>query len=82
MRKAFKWVDVDGSGTVNRQELDRALDLMNLNIPRDKIEDFWAAVDKDGSGEIDYTEFCKAFARDSVIDINTKARTQKAMKKY
>lgn len=66
MRKAFKWVDLDNSGTVNRAELERALDMWNVDIPPDKVDELWRMLDRDGSGEIDYREFGDALG-DGVI---------------
>ena len=67
MRKAFKYVDLDNSGTVNRQELDRALKLMGIELPPERIEYLWRKIDRDGDGEVDYKEFVDAFARDTVM---------------
>ena len=35
IKKAFKYVDVNGDGVLNRQEIERAMDLWN--IPIDKV---------------------------------------------
>ena len=66
MRKAFKYVDLDNSGTVNRSELERALQLMNIPMSKEKVDELWAAVDADGDGEVNYSEFVNALARDTI----------------
>ena len=66
MMKAFKYVDVDGSGSLNKAELRRALDLWNMPIDDHKLDELISACDADGSGGIDYKEFVDVLARDTV----------------
>ena len=66
MMKAFQYVDLDRSGTLNKKELARALDLWNIPIDNAKLDELIAACDDDGNGEVNYKEFVDALARDTV----------------
>ena len=66
MFKAFQYVDLDRSGTLNEKEIRRALDMWNIPIEDDKLKDLIAACDEDGNGEVDYKEFVDVLARDTV----------------
>mmetsp|Transcript_60923 Transcript_60923/g.108202 ORF Transcript_60923/g.108202 Transcript_60923/m.108202 type:complete len:841 (+) Transcript_60923:38-2560(+) len=54
-QKAFKAADVDGSGTITKDELIRMLE--RLNIDRGGAADMLTHLDVDGSGEISWFEF-------------------------
>jgi len=56
MRKAFRFVDVDNSGTVNRAELVRALELWNVPMSKSKVDQLWIACDVNGNGEIEQVD--------------------------
>ena len=66
MFKAFQYVDLDRSGTLDKKEIARALDLWNIPIDHDKLDDLIAACDGDGDGQVDYKEFVDVLARDTV----------------
>ena len=66
MFKAFQYVDMDRSGTLNKKEIARALDLWNIPIDHEKLDELIAACDEDGNGEVDYKEFVDVLARDTV----------------
>ena len=66
MFKAFQYVDLDRSGTLDKKEIARALDLWNIPIDHDKLDDLIAACDSDGDGQVDYKEFVDVLARDTV----------------
>ena len=65
MRKAWKYVDLDNSGTVNRQELERALKMWGIEMSPAHVAQLWKACDTTGDGEISYAEFVSALARDT-----------------
>ena len=67
MRKAFQYVDLDNSGTVDRSELERALTLWNVPHTKEQIDLLWAACDENGSGEISYAEFVNVLAQDTAM---------------
>jgi hypothetical protein len=56
---AFRALDEDGSGTVDRDEFEMAISHFNLGFPRGKLTELFDEIDADGSGEITYAEFCK-----------------------
>jgi Ca2+-binding EF-hand superfamily protein len=51
----------DGDGQVDFAEFRRALRFMNLDISEAEAQVVFDAVDTDGSGSIDYSEFCDGF---------------------
>ena len=66
IRKAFHFVDVDNSGTVDAKEIKRALHLFNIELPADQLMALMAECDHDGDGQVTYDEFVDALARDTV----------------
>lgn len=68
MFKAFQHIDHDHSGTLDKEELTRALTEWNIPAYDENIQGLLAAADKDGSGGIDYKEFVAALARDTAIE--------------
>lgn len=67
MRKAFQYVDLDGSGTLDRAEIDRALQMWGVPMEPAKLDALMAMCDTTGEGEISYEEFCHALARDKAL---------------
>ena len=62
LRRMFDHLDDDKGGTVDLEEIDQGIRLLNLfnpmvNIPREAIMEKMESVDADGSGEIDFDEF-------------------------
>ena len=66
MFKAFQFVDLDRSGTLDEKEISRALDLWNIPISPDKLKSLIKSCDHDGDGQVDYKEFVDVLARDTV----------------
>jgi Ca2+-binding EF-hand superfamily protein len=66
MFKAFQYVDLDRSGTLNKKEISRALDMWNIPMDDAKLDELIAACDVDGDGDVDYKEFVDVLARDTV----------------
>jgi len=66
MFKAFQYVDLDRSGTLDNKEIRRALDLWNIPIDDVKLAELIEACDHDGDGQVDYKEFVDVLARDTV----------------
>lgn len=57
MKKAFKFFDKDGGGTLSKGELREALPLMGENVPPARIDELFKIVDADGGGTICFEEF-------------------------
>lgn len=63
---AFKYLDTDKSGAIDREEFSRGIELLNKRLPeRNKLGDadeLFDLLDADGSGEIDMNEFNQMFS--------------------
>jgi len=62
-KRAFDQFDVDKSGSIDPKEFEALLHmLLRLNkgdeLPRDRAVNLWRKADMDGSGAIDFEEFC------------------------
>ena len=55
----FKTYDANGSGDIDKHEARKILQAMELDASLEKAEELIALVDKDGSGEIEFDEFCE-----------------------
>ena len=68
MFKAFQYVDLDRSGTLDRSEIRRALDLWGLGAGLDDaaLDALFRQCDPNGDGSVSYSEFVDALARDTV----------------
>ncbi|KAL3906723.1 MAG: hypothetical protein SGPRY_010444 [Prymnesium sp.] len=66
MYEAFKHMDIDASGLLTVDELQRMLILYNIPISPEQLERLLASCDCDADGKVSYTEFVDAFARDTV----------------
>jgi len=66
IRKAFKYVDIDNSGTLDEDEIKRALQMWNLDVDSETISRLMKQADANNNGQISYDEFVDALARDTV----------------
>ena len=57
LRKTFKYFDRDGSGAIDFNELNYALQLMGFTFTENQVLALFAHYDSDYSGEIGYNEF-------------------------
>ena len=57
MRKAFHFVDVDNSGTVDAKEIRRAMHMWGVDLDDAKLAMLMSQCDSDGDGQIEYNEF-------------------------
>ena len=57
---SFKPMDRDGSGTLDRRELQAGYEQNGIYLDEDELDQIFASADIDGSGKVDYTEFVAA----------------------
>jgi hypothetical protein len=60
LTEAFKWIDVDRTGTITTEELRFALEALNLRFSDEEFFALESLMDSDGDGVIGYTEFARA----------------------
>ncbi|GMI16102.1 hypothetical protein TrLO_g4832 [Triparma laevis f. longispina] len=65
LRAAFSRMDADGSGFLDKREMEQVC--FELNLPESWTDALIADADKDGDGEISYVEFVKALERKSTL---------------
>merc|ERR1719474_142748 len=61
MRKVFRCLDVDGSGSLTAQEIQGALMSIHHDIGIDKCAQLLSEADSNGDGVIDYEEWIEMF---------------------
>mmetsp|Transcript_48854 Transcript_48854/g.146021 ORF Transcript_48854/g.146021 Transcript_48854/m.146021 type:complete len:149 (-) Transcript_48854:207-653(-) len=62
-REAFNTFDQDGSGTIDTQEMKLLLEAIGEAPSEEELFKFMAEVDEDGTGEIEFAEFLRAFEK-------------------
>lgn len=62
-REAFNTFDADGSGTIDTQEMKLLLEAIGEAPTEEELFRFMADVDEDGTGEIEFAEFLRAFEK-------------------
>ena len=62
-RDAFNTFDADGSGTIDTQEMRLLLEAIGENPTEEELLRFMADVDEGGKGEIEFSEFLRAFEK-------------------
>jgi len=62
-REAFNTFDQDGSGTIDTQEMKLLLEAIGEAPTEEELFRFMADVDEDGTGEIEFAEFLRAFEK-------------------
>merc|ERR1711972_1204637 len=62
-REAFNTFDQDGSGTIDTQEMKLLLEAIGEAPSEEELFRFMADVDEDGTGEIEFAEFLRAFEK-------------------
>ena len=80
MQQAFKYIDVNNTGTIDRLELEKALHLWGVigdEGPDGAVEAVIKACDLNGDGIIEYDEFVQAMANDKYIDALSSGKTAK-----
>ena len=60
LREAFKCIDLDGNGTISKDELKEMVQrTMQSDISEQEIEEMMNEADTDGDNEINFDEFVK-----------------------
>jgi len=62
-QQAFNTFDRDGSGTIDTQEMKLLLEAIGEAPTEEELFRFMTDVDEDGTGEIEFAEFLKAFEK-------------------
>ncbi|KDD71987.1 hypothetical protein H632_c4051p0, partial [Helicosporidium sp. ATCC 50920] len=62
LKQCFEMMDGDGSGAIDADELYEAFQLLGLSHTRRQVEAVLRAVDKDGTGELELSEFLELMA--------------------
>ncbi|KAB2062154.1 hypothetical protein ES319_A10G133900v1 [Gossypium barbadense] len=57
LRGVFKQYDEDSNGTIDREELNRCLEKLQLHFTKEEVEDLFHSCDIDGSEGIQFNEF-------------------------
>merc|ERR1711992_234653 len=59
VRDAFKKFDADGDGQISRQEVMQGASATGLRISSEEVDTLFILGDKDGNGQIDFSEFAQ-----------------------
>jgi Ca2+-binding EF-hand superfamily protein len=78
LRKAFRAIDKDSSGTIDEKELGMLLDRFNIRDATAK--EIMSKYDKDGNGSIDYHEFMDVFAT-KLVTPTGKKKAERAVRR-
>ncbi|KAL9234993.1 hypothetical protein vseg_009799 [Gypsophila vaccaria] len=79
IKEAFELFDTDGSGTIDAKELNVAMRALGFEMTEEQITQMIADVDKDGSGAIDFDEFCHMMTA-KIGERDTKEELMKAFR--
>jgi len=72
LRKCFRVIDEDGSGSCDRVEISQMLNAMfNLNVPDRAMHRMIDLMDYDNSGDIRFDEFARVFAANDIRSMKT-----------
>jgi calmodulin len=66
-KECFEMFDKDGGGTLDIEELRYVLTLLGCRMTPEEIEDMMSEVDENGSGDVDFPEFCGLMARQMYV---------------
>ena len=64
LRQIFSLVDIDGSGSISREEFHSLAKSVGLSLTQEQIDSVITEVDKDNSGSIDFNEFCQTMGHE------------------
>ena len=57
IRAVFDSIDLDGNGTLDREEMDQAVVRLGLGLTKEEVDELMAEMDTDKDGTVDYGEF-------------------------
>ncbi|KAB0794757.1 hypothetical protein PPYR_11596 [Photinus pyralis] len=63
LKKAFDTFDVEKKGSIGTVMIGTILNMLGINVTDKMLEEIIAEVDEDGSGELEFEEFCTLAAR-------------------
>ena len=69
MRDTWEAVDLDGSGSLSKEEVRTMFDMMDKKLSNKKFNKAFKAMDGDGSGEIEYIEFVEWFKKSTLDEL-------------
>lgn len=69
LRRAFRTLDEDASGNLDREEFKQVLVMFNLGIPPPVMEKLIDLADFDGDGSINFAEFARIFTAENVLNM-------------
>ena len=61
LRRAFKLFDKDGSGTIDKLELERVTTQLGESLSKDELEQMLSLLDVNKDGKIDYDGMIEIF---------------------
>lgn len=67
-REHFEMFDEDGDGTITTKELGTVMKNLGQNPSQTELKHMISEVDEDGTGDIDFDEFCTLMARQMGLD--------------
>ena len=63
LQVVFRSFDLDHNGAIDREELQQGLAKLDVGVTPAEVNDFFDILDRDGDGEIDYSEFARWFGK-------------------
>lgn len=63
LRKAFDAFDTDKKGSISVETISTILRMMGIRVSEKNLQEIIAEVDEDGSGELEFEEFCALAAK-------------------
>ena len=69
LRRAFRTLDEDASGSLDREEFKQVLVMFNLGIPDRVMNKLIDLADFDGDGSINYAEFARIFTAENINNL-------------
>jgi len=62
LNAAFRSLDKNGDGVIDKNEFLNGMRKAAIDLPPQVLEEMWNLADADGSGAINYLEFCRKFS--------------------